>query len=136
MKHVMLDTNVYIDWLNIGAHERWFKGGELVRHLSAVVLMELQAGATTQRAHRAVALIARGHERVGRTVHPSRDAWARAGVVLRRLQATGRETRRASLVNDVLIALNAREIGATLITRDPSDHLAIRQFVDFAFIQA
>jgi predicted nucleic acid-binding protein len=132
----MLDTNVYIDWLNAGAHERWLKGGELVRHLSAVVLMELLAGATTRRAQRAVALIAREHERVGRTVHPSRNAWEGAGVVLRRLQASGRDTRRASLVNDVLIALNAREIGATLVTRDVSDHLAIGQFVDYTIVQA
>lgn len=132
----MLDTNVYIDWLNAGEHERWLKGGDLVRHLSAVVLMELLAGATTVRAQRAVSLIARTHERVGRTVNPSRDAWARAGTVLRRLQAAGRETRRASLVNDVLIALNAREIGATLMTRDVSDHVAIGQFVDHSFMEA
>lgn len=136
MRRVLLDTNVYIDWLNTGTHERWLKGGELVRHLSGVVLMELQAGATTPRAQRAVALIAREHERVGRTTYPSADAWTRAGIVLRHLRSRGRETRRASLVNDVLIALNAREIGATLVTRDVADHATISELVDYSFTKA
>jgi predicted nucleic acid-binding protein len=53
--------------------------------------------------------------------------------VLRELRAKGRETRRASLVHDVLIALTAREIGATVITGDVSDFEVIYELVDFTF---
>jgi predicted nucleic acid-binding protein len=52
----------------------------------------------------------------------------------RGLQTKGREIRRASHVHDVLIALTARDIGATLITRDVSDHAAIRKLVDFSYV--
>jgi predicted nucleic acid-binding protein len=44
----------------------------------------------------------------------------------------GREVRRASLVNDVLIALTARSLGATLYTADGEDFKAIRRVRDFA----
>lgn len=37
---------------------------------------------------------------------------------------------RASLVNDVLIALSARSLGATVLTAD-KDHDAIRAVLDF-----
>jgi predicted nucleic acid-binding protein len=40
--------------------------------------------------------------------------------------------RRAALVNDVLIALTARSIGATLYTADRGDFEAIRRVRDFA----
>jgi predicted nucleic acid-binding protein len=133
MKRVMLDTKVYIDWMNAGEHEAWVVGGQLVRHMSTVVLMELEAGAKTVSTQRAVAALGRTFDRVDRLVQPTRGAWVRAGAVLRKLRGSGREVRRASLVHDVLIALTAREIGATLLTRDESDHGAIRQFVGHSF---
>lgn len=44
----------------------------------------------------------------------------------------GREVRRASLVNDVLIALTARRLGAALYTGDAEDLRVIRRVRDFA----
>jgi predicted nucleic acid-binding protein len=49
---------------------------------------------------------------------------------LQRLREGGREIRRASLVDDVLIALTARSIGATMFTAD-EDYEVIRSVVDF-----
>jgi predicted nucleic acid-binding protein len=37
-------------------------------------------------------------------------------------------------VNDVLIALSAKAVGATLVTRDITDHAAIRALVGHAFV--
>lgn len=136
MKRILLDTNIYIDWLNLGAHEHWTIGGRFVRHASAVVLMELAVGAFTPQSQREIARLARTFSALGRLVEPSREAWLRAGVVLRQLHVRGRETRRASLVNDVLIALSAREVGATLVTRDVADHDAIRPLVGHSFLSA
>ena len=45
MQRVVVDTNIYIDWLNEGRHEGVLFQREAVKHLSAVVLMELLAGA-------------------------------------------------------------------------------------------
>ena len=45
MQRVVIDTNIYIDWLN----QRWYEDiifqRDAFKHLSAVVLMELLAGA-------------------------------------------------------------------------------------------
>jgi predicted nucleic acid-binding protein len=133
MKRVMLDTNVYIDWIRAGEHEPWVVGGELVRHMSSVVLMELEAGARTAAAQRAVGLLGTTFARVGRLEQPTRAVWQRAGTILRKLRNSGLEVRRAALVHDVLIALTARAIGATLLTRDESDHTAIRKLVGHSF---
>jgi hypothetical protein len=46
LRKVLLDTNVYIGWLNQGLHEALMVGPGLVRYLSAVVQMELRIGAT------------------------------------------------------------------------------------------
>lgn len=133
MKRVILDTNVYISFINTGAHEPVMLGSGFVRHMRTVVLMELEAGAGTPAARRAVSRLARAFDATGRVLPPSTAAWKRAGRILHGLRTGGREIRRASLVNDVLIALTARDIGATVITSDVSDFSAIRRLVDFSF---
>jgi hypothetical protein len=50
---VVLDSNVYIGWLNQGLHEDLMMGRGLIRYLSAVVHMELRVGATMLPARRA-----------------------------------------------------------------------------------
>ena len=56
-----------------------------------------------------------------------------AGAVLRTLRARGMEIRRASIVNDVVIAMSCRAIGATLYTAD-FDYEAIRSARDFRLV--
>ncbi|WP_437547508.1 PIN domain-containing protein [Sorangium sp. So ce367] len=130
LRKVLLDTNLYIGWLNRGIHEELMTGPGLVRYLSAVVQMELRAGATTLPARRAVDHLCRAYRSAGRIVVPDADVFDHAGRTLRRLREAGREVRRASLVNDVLIALSARSLGATVLTAD-EDYDAIRAVLDF-----
>ena len=118
LRKVVLDTNVYVDWLNEKLHDNFVLAPGLVRYLSAVVLMELRAGAKTPRARRAVDELARPYRGGKRIVVPTAAAFDDAGCALRELQRRGVEVRRASLVNDTLIAQSARAIGATVITRD------------------
>jgi predicted nucleic acid-binding protein len=132
MKRVLLDTNIYIDWMNTGEREDLVIGSGLLRHMSSVVLMELEAGATTLAARHAVNELSRVYEKAGRLVLPTRAVWKRAGGVLRGLRSRGREIRRSSLVHDVWIALTARDIGASVITNDASDFSEIRKLVDFS----
>lgn len=130
LRKVVLDTNLYVDWLNRGAHEALFTGPGLVRYLPAIVHMELNAGATTVRAQRSLEKLARAYRSAGRTITLDAHGYETAGVALRTLRTRGIEVRRASLVNDVLIALSARAAGATLITAD-SDYEVIRSVIDF-----
>jgi predicted nucleic acid-binding protein len=130
LRKVVLDTNLYIGWLNAGLHESVMIGPGLVRYLSAVVQMELRVGATTLPARRAVDRLVRGYEAGGRHVAPARALFESAGRTLRMLKDSGRETRRGSLVGDVLIAHTARSLGAAVLTGD-RDFEAIRSVLDF-----
>jgi predicted nucleic acid-binding protein len=132
LSKVLLDTNLYVDWLGRGLRPELLLGTDLRRYLSAVVLMELQVGATTRAAQRVVASLERAYAVGGRLIPPTVGVFRRAGMVLRRLRAQGREIRRASLVHDVLIALTGRAIGATVYTLDGSDFEAIRRCEDFS----
>jgi len=127
-----MDTNLYVEWLNAGGHEDLMLGRGLVRYLSAVVHMELAAGAKTLPAQRALSRLVRDYRSGGRLLVPSADIFASAGDLLRKLRSSGREVRRASLVNDVLIALSARSIGATVLTAD-KDFEAIGELLEFKF---
>jgi predicted nucleic acid-binding protein len=132
MTKLVLDTNLYVGWLNQGKHEALAIGPGLVRYLSSVVQMELRAGARTRPARRILDQLVRAHAAATRLVAPTPAIFDDAGLVLQALLMAGREVRRASLVNDVLIALTARSIGATLYTADPDDFQAIRRVRDFA----
>ncbi len=133
MRRVVIDTNLYIDWLNAGGHEAVFFEPGAVKYLSAVVMMELFAGTTSDRDRKVLKGVTDTFEKLGRIVTPSTTAYKEAGEVLRRLQILkGYNLRRAySLVNDVLIALSARSIGATVVTRNKRDFIAIQDVRPF-----
>ena len=131
MTKVILDTNVYVGWLRRRAHADLLLGREVVRYLSAVVIMELRAGVVSRRTERALDQLVRPYAEAGRILSPSASIFHRAGQVLRELRARGREVRRASLVGDVLIALTARANGATVWTADAGDFEAIRAIAPF-----
>ena len=130
LRKVIIDTNLYIGWLNQGLHEDVMLGPGLVRYLSAVVQMELRVGATMLPARRALDQLVRAYRAGGRIITPDAETFDQAGRALQRLREIGREVRRASLVNDVLIALSARSIGAALLTAD-EDYQVMRAVVDF-----
>ena len=136
MRKVVLDTNIYIDWLNHGLHEGLMLGPGLVRYLSAVVVMELRAGAHAPAGRLSIDHLVRVYDASDRLIAPPRAVFDRAGSVLRRLKLAGREVRSASFVNDVLIALGAHAMGATVITANFSDFDAIREIVPFALERA
>ncbi len=131
MKKVLIDTCVYIDWLNQGRHDEVMLGTGIVRYLSAVVAVELRAGAQHRGARDAISALIRAYRSAGRLAVPSSEVFDRAGGVLRELKLAGREVRQASLCNDVLIALTARSIGASVATVNLDDFAAIRRIKRF-----
>jgi predicted nucleic acid-binding protein len=127
MRRLVIDTNIYIDWFNAGRHEDILFQRNAVKHLSAVVLMELRAGAFSSADRRLVRRVASAFEKTGRILAPSRNVFDEAGDALRRLQERGvRIETSHSIVNDVLIALSARSIGATVVTQNERDFKAIQ----------
>jgi predicted nucleic acid-binding protein len=135
MRRLVIDTNVYIDWFNAGRHEDLLFQPGAIKHLSAVVLMELRAGAFSTADRRLVGRIESAFAKAGRILVPSRDVFADAGDALRRLH-TDHDFQRdgGSIVNDVLIALSARAIGATVVTQNGRHYRAIQSVRSFQLV--
>ena len=133
MRRLVIDTNVYIDWLNKGRHEDVLFQRDAVKYLSAVVLMELRAGAVLRADRRRVRRLETAFERAGRILAPSKALFAEAGDTLRRLQIEAGYNIGGShwVANDVLIALSARSIGATVVTQNERDYRAIERIRSF-----
>jgi predicted nucleic acid-binding protein len=133
MRRVVIDTNLYIDWLNAGRHEQVLFRRDAVKYLSAVVMLELYAGAFSARDRRLVRGVVSAFDRADRILVPSSRVYEEAGHVLRGLQESRgyRLAGSPSLVNDVLIALSTRSIGGTVATSNARDFAAIREIRPF-----
>jgi predicted nucleic acid-binding protein len=115
---VLLDTNVFIDYLRAELYVDWIFGGvsHIVRFLSSVVLTELRIGADTARRQRAIDRIQAAFP-TSRLIAPLPPLFDHAGRLFRTLHGDGSGLDdRLGPVNDLLIALTARQIGATVLT--------------------
>jgi predicted nucleic acid-binding protein len=131
----VIDTNLYVDWINSGQFgELIFEPGA-VKYLSAVVLMELRAGAFGATDRRLVRRLQAAFEKAGRVLVPTGAVFDEAGETLRRLQSVSERgynlAASHSIVNDVLIALSARASGAILVTQNGRDFHAIQAIRPF-----
>jgi len=135
MRRVVIDTNVYIDWFNAGLHEDIVFQRQAVKHLSVVVLMELRAGAVARKDQRLVQQVGEAFRKAGRLLVPSAPVFEEAGDVLGRLRSRGFQLgSNHSIVNDVLIALSAHAIGATVITQNGRHFRAIHAIRPFQLV--
>lgn len=129
MRRVVVDTSLYIDWINAGRHEAVLFQPDAVKYLSAVVVLELYAGAVSRGDRGLVRGVVTAFERTNRILVPAGRVYEEAGHVLRALRVS--RGGGSSLVNDVLIALSARSIGATVVTSNARDFAAIRALRPF-----
>ncbi len=128
-----LDTNVFVGAIRDPAdrarvtdfHARYIAN----EYLSAVVAMELRAGARTPKAATDLQRhLLDPYETRGRVFAPTYSAFVTAGRVL----ATLRD-HTASLRSDVLIAASCRDFGITLVTKNSRDFKRIRKVMPFQF---
>jgi len=99
-------------------------------------MMELSAGAQSSRDRKLLSALFSAFRRAGRILLPELSTYQDAGEILQRLQAKmGYDvTGATSLANDVLIALSARSIGATVLTQNRPDFEAIRRLRSFKLV--
>ena len=102
--------------------------------LSAVVAYELSASAADGRTAALVRDLTRPMERTGRVVSPAFDDWMTAADVVSAIRQRDRgwRSKLPGLLNDILIALCARRIGALVITHNREDFRLIRRHVGFS----
>jgi predicted nucleic acid-binding protein len=138
-KH-LIDTDLYIDLIRSGGtppviRELYEKEAPDV-YFSSVVAQELLAGARTPAGKRYVETLVAPFEKARRIVTPGHREWKETGDIL--AQVLGRrpdlKTKLPALVNDCLLALSARAIGAALYTRNRDDFVILRQIRPFALV--
>jgi predicted nucleic acid-binding protein len=136
-----LDTNVYItalrDPYRLSQLKRFRVRAATRMRLSAVVALELRAGAISGAHEEAFDALIRPYVDREQVIVPSLDAYLQAGRVFSAL-ATKERLRLAdaprSFVNDVLIAVSCREASCVLVTENARDFTAIqRHLAGFRF---
>lgn len=125
----LLDTSVYIENFRTGRFTLKLLRSPWIVRCSAVVLHELRRGARTESERRFVAEL----KRKVKIVTPTERHWLESAEILDRLRRVkGYEVAKLrDLAFDILIALSARDIGATVITCNRGDFDEIGQQASF-----
>jgi predicted nucleic acid-binding protein len=134
----LLDTNVYLEAVRSEEARAQFRKTFFPllppTYFSAVVSYGLGVNAQNRRTRTLLQDFVRPMERTGRVVTPEFDDWGLASEVVTAIEANEKSWRSKlpALLNDILIALSARRIGATLLTYNRDDFRLIRRHTDFS----
>ncbi|MGZ8405374.1 MAG: type II toxin-antitoxin system VapC family toxin [Nitrospira sp.] len=128
-KVALLDTAIYIENFRSGRFTFRLLQSPFIIRCSSVVLHELFRGARTATERKFVFELSRQCQ----VLTPTEQQWLKAAEILNRLRR--REHYEAvkvrELAFDVLIALSARSIGASVITTNHADFQTIQREVPF-----
>ncbi len=125
---VLFDTNVYISFIRDLSHSAELLERGTTKYLSAVVLMELWAGAKTRPAERIVERLQRPYAGANRIITLRPSHYISIGQFWGGLPRRYTEQReKAGFINDVQIAFTALHLGAMLLTEDVQHFKIIRE---------
>ncbi|GAN33631.1 MAG: PIN domain protein [Candidatus Brocadia sinica] len=134
----ILDTSIYIPFVNGGVVHPSLEIdiGKPVIYLSTVVIAELYAGAFDNQSIKLLDKLYKAFYDTQRIVTPTSNDWQTTGKVVAKLGGKyGFENIFLSRIqNDVLIALSAKQVGASVITNNAKDFLRVKEFVNFKLI--
>jgi len=134
----LLDTNVYLEAVRSEDKRNQFRQTFFpllpATFLSAVVAYELYVNSQNSPTRSLVREFIVPMERNGRVVTPTFADWLEASAVVEAIKEKERgwRSKLPVLLNDILIALCARRIGATLLTYNKDDFRLIRRHKDFS----
>jgi len=123
----LYDTCIYVDFLRSGKHGDLLSDRNQFRYLSPVVILELMAGAHRPIQQRALDRLFLPYSKAARIVRLDPNHYYKAGQCLAALRGPASKT----LSHDILIAISALSIGATLFTSNRGDFEKIRRHVPF-----
>jgi predicted nucleic acid-binding protein len=131
-RFAIFDTSIYIENFRTDRFTNRILDSPYVPRCSSIALHELMRGARTPREARFVDEL----RRRSRVVTPTEGQWIDGGRVLAAMRSReGYEaTRLRAVAFDVLIALSAKGIGATLLTSDAGDFAVIGRYVDVPIV--
>ncbi|MBY0249294.1 MAG: PIN domain-containing protein [Nitrospiraceae bacterium] len=128
-KFALLDTTVYIENFRSGRFTFRLLQSHFVIRCSSVVLHELLRGARAATERKFVLELSRRCQ----VVTPTEQQWLKAAEILNQLRRREHYEviKLRELAFDVLIALSARNIGASVITTNHTDFRAIQRELSF-----
>lgn len=127
---VLFDTNIYISFIRDLRHSTEMLRRGTTKYLSAVVLMELWAGARTRAAGRIVERLQKPYAGANRVISLTPSQYISIGQFLAGMPSRyGGLRKTAGFVNDVQIAYTALRLGAVLFTEDEPHFEIIRRRV-------
>ena len=105
-------------------------------YFSSVVAQELLSGVISEIGRKNVEAVVTPFEKTGRIVTPGYAVWKETGNILSKLRAERPELKSkvSRMINDTLIAMSAKSIGATVVTLNSSDFEAIKSVRNFSYI--
>ena len=131
---VVFDTNIYIDVFNRGLHQEEINGFQKIMYLAHPVLHELWMGAKGKKEIRHLEQFSARFIRLKRLIIPEPATQIRIGKVCHMLYTSGKlNPKQPRIYNDICIALLARQIGASLVTKNEADFEKIRKVADFDY---
>jgi predicted nucleic acid-binding protein len=127
---VVYDTCIYIDFLRAGRHHDLFMSREHIRYLSPVVVMELLAGARGPSSRKYLDRLFQPYSKAQRMITLHSNHYYKTGECIARLKAKRGEVG-VGLSHDILIAISALSVGATLFTSNRKDFSKIQEYIPF-----
>lgn len=126
---LIFDTSIFIDHLRTNKYARNFQEIHGLIRNSSVVLAELARGATRESEENFVATLARNHP----ILTPTERNWLESGALLSKIYKDRKfaPEKLRDLHFDVLIALTARNYGATVVTSNRTEFELIRSYKTF-----
>jgi len=120
---LLFDTGIYIRFSR-GEDYAWLIEDERIfrrTFLTAVVAAELYAGTRDRQEKRLLDELCRSYQLQGRFLSPPATAWIETGILLRRGRETFGQMDFVHHFRDLLVALEAVRVGATLLAENVRD---------------
>ncbi len=133
-RKIVIDTGIYIDLFNRGMYQEIINPFQNVTFLAYPVLHELWMGLKDRREIRLLTAWRDRFVQLHRLIVPTVATLVLTGEACLQLKSAGKlDPTHPKHYNDVVISVVARQVGATVITKNAKDFEIIRSVIDFDF---
>ena len=131
---IIIDTGVYIDLFNMGLNKEIINPFQQLTYLAYPVLHELWMGLRDRQELRLLTAWRDRFIQLQRIIVPTVASLVLIGEACLQLKKSGKlDPAHPKHYNDVAISAAARQIGATVITKNAKDFKIIQSVIDFEF---
>ena len=133
-RKIVIDTDIYIDLFNEGRHVEMVNAFVNITYLAHPVLHELWMGVKGRPEIKALKTWQDTFIRLKRLIIPNSATLILVGLACQKLRSSGKlDPVHPKIYNDITIAALARQIGATVLTKNKNDYKLIQAVFDFDF---